>query len=207
MATFPRACERAAISALYATGSTRKTSCRASCSSTVAAWLPAASRPTTASRLRSRFRPVAGWSRSTIDWRRSTNSPRRIEDAIAAVDFVARNAAALGIDARRARDRRGFRRRNAGHRRLPARIAERRSRHVAQCLICPVLDFVERSPSREAFADNPLIDRVTLEADLSDYLPQGDRPRRSPHLAAPRAGSRRFTGRDHPHRRIRSDAR
>ena len=41
----------------------------------------------------------------------------------------------------------------------------------AQCLICPVLDFEETSPSREAFAEDHLIDRATLEADLADYLP------------------------------------
>jgi len=41
---------------------------------------------------------------------------------------------------------------------------------AAQCLICPVLDFEDTSPSREAFAENHLLDRVTLEADLADYL-------------------------------------
>jgi acetyl esterase/lipase len=43
---------------------------------------------------------------------------------------------------------------------------------LAQCLICPVLDFEEASPSREEFAENYLIDRLTLEADLADYLPE-----------------------------------
>ena len=36
-----------------------------------------------------------------------------------------------------------------------------------------MLDFEETSPSREAFAENYLIDRFTLEADLADYLPEG----------------------------------
>jgi acetyl esterase/lipase len=44
---------------------------------------------------------------------------------------------------------------------------------LAQCLICPVLDFEEISPSREAFADDHLIGRSMLEADLADYLPDG----------------------------------
>jgi acetyl esterase len=39
-----------------------------------------------------------------------------------------------------------------------------------------VLDFEETSPSREAFAENHLIDRLTLEADLADYLPEGTDP-------------------------------
>ena len=36
-----------------------------------------------------------------------------------------------------------------------------------------MLDFEETSPSREAFAENHLLDRVTLEADLADYLGEG----------------------------------
>ena len=39
-----------------------------------------------------------------------------------------------------------------------------------------MLDFEETSPSREAFAENHLIDRLTLEADLADYLPEGTDP-------------------------------
>jgi acetyl esterase len=39
-----------------------------------------------------------------------------------------------------------------------------------------VLDFEETSPSREAFADDHLIGRATLEADLADYLPDGADP-------------------------------
>ena len=61
----------------------------------------------------------------------------------------------------------------------------------AQCLICPVLDFEETSPSREAFAENHLLDRATLEADLADYLPDGidlADPRISPLRATKFAG-------------------
>ena len=61
----------------------------------------------------------------------------------------------------------------------------------AQCLICPVLDFEETSPSRQAFAENHLLDRVTLEADLADYLPDGAEladPRISPLRATKFAG-------------------
>lgn len=101
--------------------------------------------------------------------------PAAIEDAIAATEFVARNAASLGIDAEKlviGGDSAGAT--------LAAVVCQHALRHgpaiVAQCLICPVLDFEETSPSREAFAENHLIDRATLEADLADYLPDGTDP-------------------------------
>jgi acetyl esterase/lipase len=101
--------------------------------------------------------------------------PAAIEDAIAATEFVASNAASLGIDAARlviGGDSAGAT--------LAAVVCQHALRQgpdiVAQCLICPVLDFEETSPSREAFAENHLIDRATLEADLADYLPDGTDP-------------------------------
>src|ERR1700760_2413974 len=101
--------------------------------------------------------------------------PAAVEDAIAATEFVARNAASLGIDATRlvvGGDSAGAT--------LAALVCQHALRHgpaiAAQCLICPVLDFEETSPSREAFAENHLIDRATLEADLADYLPAGTDP-------------------------------
>jgi acetyl esterase/lipase len=101
--------------------------------------------------------------------------PAAIEDAIAATEFVARNGAGLGIDAEKlviGGDSAGAT--------LAAVVCQHALRHgpaiVAQCLICPVLDFEEISPSREKFAQNYLIDRLTLEADLADYLPDGTDP-------------------------------
>ncbi|HEY2246326.1 MAG TPA: alpha/beta hydrolase [Bradyrhizobium sp.] len=101
--------------------------------------------------------------------------PAAIEDAVAAAEFVARNAAGLGIDAEKlviGGDSAGGT--------LAAVVCQHALRHgpaiVAQCLICPVLDFEETSPSRETFAENHLIDRATLEADLADYLPDGTDP-------------------------------
>jgi acetyl esterase/lipase len=98
--------------------------------------------------------------------------PAGVEDAIAATEFVARHAASLGIDAEKlviGGDSAGAT--------LAAIVCQHALRHgpaiVAQCLICPVLDFEETSPSRETFAENHLIDRLTLEADLADYLPEG----------------------------------
>jgi acetyl esterase len=117
--------------------------------------------------------------------------PAAVEDAIAAVDFVAHNAASRGIDLARL---------VVGGDSAGATLATSVCQHArhrsgftiaAQCLICPVLVCAERSPSREAFADNPLIDRITLDADLSDYLPEGadlGDPRISPLRAPDLAG-------------------
>jgi acetyl esterase len=99
--------------------------------------------------------------------------PAAVEDAIAATEFVSRNAASLNIDAERlviGGDSAG-----ATLAAVVCQHAQRLAglRIAAQCLICPVLDFHEMSPSRAAFADDPLIGRATLEADLADYLPEG----------------------------------
>lgn len=99
--------------------------------------------------------------------------PAAIDDAITATEWVAREAASLGIDA----DRLVVGGDSAGAT-LAAIVCREAAQTAglaiaAQCLICPVLDFEETSPSREAFAEGHLIDRVTIEADLSDYLPEG----------------------------------
>ncbi|WP_339029022.1 alpha/beta hydrolase [Bradyrhizobium symbiodeficiens] len=99
--------------------------------------------------------------------------PAAIDDAIIATEWVAREAASLGIDA----DRLVVGGDSAGAT-LAAIVCQEAAQTAglaiaAQCLICPVLDFEETSPSREAFAEGHLIDRVTIEADLSDYLPEG----------------------------------
>jgi|SRR5579864_417607 len=101
--------------------------------------------------------------------------PAAVEDAIAATEYVAGHAAALDIDAGRI---------VVGGDSAGATLAAVVCQHAvsagpplsAQCLICPVLDFEETSPSREAFAENHLIDRATLQADLADYLPAGADP-------------------------------
>jgi acetyl esterase len=99
--------------------------------------------------------------------------PAAVDDAITATEYISRNAASLGIDAERlvvGGDSAGAT--------LAAVVCQHAQRLAglsiaAQCLICPVLDFHEMSPSREAFADDQLIGRATLEADLADYLPEG----------------------------------
>jgi len=114
----------------------------------------------------------------SIDYRLAPEHkfPAGVDDAIAATAFIAREATVLGIDARRlvvGGDSAGAT--------LAAVVCQQalvdgKPAFALQCLICPVLDFEETSPSREAFAEHHLIDRTTLQADLADYLPQGADP-------------------------------
>jgi acetyl esterase len=117
--------------------------------------------------------------------------PAAIDDAIAGTQWVAVHASSLGIDATKlvvGGDSAGAT--------LAAVVCQNALGSAgptisAQCLICPVLDFEETSPSREAFAENHLLDKATLEADLADYLPHGADladPRISPLRATKFAG-------------------
>ena len=117
--------------------------------------------------------------------------PAAVDDAIAAAKWVSRHAATLGIDAGKlvvGGDSAGAT--------LAAAVCQDAARNdgpaiLLQCLICPVLDFGGTSPSRDAFAENYLLDRTLLEADLADYLPDGADPadpRISPLRAADLAG-------------------
>jgi len=117
--------------------------------------------------------------------------PAAIEDAIAATRWVSAQAASLGIDATRlvvGGDSAGAT--------LGAVVCQDAKQNggppiLLQCLICPVLDFEETSPSRQAFVENYLIDKATLDADLADYLPDGANPadpRISPLRSANLAG-------------------
>jgi acetyl esterase/lipase len=113
--------------------------------------------------------------------------PAAVDDAIAATEWVAREASSLGIDAERlvvGGDSAGAT--------LAAIVCQEALQNaglsiVAQCLICPVLDFEETSPSREAFAEGHLIDRITIEADLADYLPGSNIDTADPRISPLRA--------------------
>jgi acetyl esterase len=102
--------------------------------------------------------------------------PAAIEDAIEATRWVSEHASSLGIDATRlivGGDSAGAT--------LAAVVCQQALRNAGppillQCLICPVLDFDEISPSRHAFAESHLVDRAILDADLADYLPDGADP-------------------------------
>ena len=97
--------------------------------------------------------------------------PAAIEDAIAATRWVYEQAAALGIDATKlvvGGDSAGAT--------LSAVVCQHAQQSngpaiTLQCLICPVLDFDEPSPSRQAFTENNLLDKATIDADIADYLP------------------------------------
>jgi acetyl esterase len=117
--------------------------------------------------------------------------PAAVEDAIAATHWVYVHAATLGIDATKlvvGGDSAGAT--------LGAVVCQDALKNAGppillQCLICPVLDFDEPSPSRQAFAENHLIDRATIDADLADYLPDNADladPRISPLRANDLAG-------------------
>jgi acetyl esterase/lipase len=117
--------------------------------------------------------------------------PAAVQDAIAATKWVSEQASALGIDAAKlviGGDSAGAT--------LGAVVCQDSLRNAGpaillQCLICPVLDFDEPSPSRHTFAENYLLDRGTLDADLADYLPDGvdlADPRISPLRAQELAG-------------------
>jgi acetyl esterase/lipase len=114
----------------------------------------------------------------SIDYRLAPEHkfPAAVDDAIAATEYVVRNASRFGIDA----DRLVVGGDSAGAT-LAAVVSQHAQRHAgfsisAQLLICPALDFEETSPSREAFAEHHLIDRATLQADLADYLPDDADP-------------------------------
>jgi acetyl esterase len=113
--------------------------------------------------------------------------PAAVEDAIAATRWVSQHASTFGIEATKlvvGGDSAGAT--------LAAVVCQDALRNAgpaisAQCLICPVLDFLETSPSRQAFAENHLLDETAVAADLADYLPEGADPA-DPRISPLRAG-------------------
>ena len=133
--------------------------------------------------------------------------PAAVEDAEAALRYIARNARDFGIEAARL----GVCGDSAGGTLAAAAVqaagAAGDPALALQLLICPILDQSRSTVSRREFGSGYLIDQGTLDHDLLHYLPAGADPadpRISP-LRAKELTARAANG--HSHRRIRSGAR
>jgi acetyl esterase/lipase len=112
--------------------------------------------------------------------------PAALNDACAALHHISSHAAEFGIDASRL----GVCGDSAGATLAAATCHE--ASHLGgpplalQLLLCPILDYSARSPSRHTLAKGYLIDEATLDHDLENYLPEDSDPkdpRVSPLLA------------------------
>ncbi len=102
--------------------------------------------------------------------------PAAIEDALAAVTYVAAHAEEFGIDAKRL----GVCGDSAGGT-LAAATCQALARTgrptlALQLLICPILDYSRSTGSRRDLANGYLVDQATLDHDLLHYLPPGTDP-------------------------------
>ena len=102
--------------------------------------------------------------------------PAAIEDALAAVNYVAAHAEEFGIEAARL----GVCGDSAGGTLAAATchtLARTGSPKLAlQLLICPILDYSRSTDSRRDLAQGYLVDQATLDHDLLYYLPPGADP-------------------------------
>jgi acetyl esterase/lipase len=115
-----------------------------------------------------RLAMASGANLLAVDYRLAPEDrfPAAFEDALAAVQWAAQQADALGFDAGRlgvGGDSVG-----AG---LAAAVAQSPGAPplALQLLICPILDVAGATPSRRAFANGFFVDAATLAQDLSDY--------------------------------------
>jgi acetyl esterase len=117
--------------------------------------------------------------------------PAALHDSLAALQYIAANAAQFHLDAARL----GICGDSAGAT-LAAATAQAAARAgspalALQLLICPILDYSRATPSRLELASGYLVDQATLDHDLMHYLPPAvgpSDPRVSPLLATDLAG-------------------
>ncbi len=109
--------------------------------------------------------------------------PAALDDALAAVQYIAAHAAEFGIDASRL----GVCGDSAGGTLVAATcqaIARIGTPRLAlQLLICPILDYSGSTASKRELASGYLVDQATLDHDLLHYVPAGidsGNPRISP---------------------------
>jgi acetyl esterase len=113
--------------------------------------------------------------------------PAALQDALAAIQYIAANAAEFQLDAARL----GIVGDSAGAT-LAAATCQSAARSggpalALQLLICPILDYSRATPSRLELASGYLVDQATLDHDLMHYLPPGadpSDPRVSPLLGS-----------------------
>jgi acetyl esterase/lipase len=105
--------------------------------------------------------------------------PAAFDDALATVGWVSRRAAAMGFDP--ARLAVGGDSVGGG---LAAAVALSRDAPplALQVLLCPILDLVNETASRRAFASGFFLDAATLAQDVSDYC-GGEVDLRDPRLS------------------------
>jgi acetyl esterase/lipase len=134
-------------------------------------------------------RTLAASSRATliaVDYRLAPEHrfPAAFDDARASLDWIARQAEAMGFDP--ARLAIGGDSVGGG---LAAAVAHSGDAPplALQVLLCPILDLVNETASRRAFASGFFLDSATLAQDVRDYCGEGvdlSDPRLSPLLAS-----------------------
>jgi acetyl esterase/lipase len=132
-----------------------------------------------------RLAAASGANLLAVDYRLAPEHPfpAAFEDALAAVQWAAQRADALGFDPRRL----GVGGDSVGGG-LAAAVAQSREAPplALQVLICPILDLASETPSRRAFADGFFVDAATLAEDLGDYC-GANADLRDPRLSPARA--------------------
>jgi acetyl esterase len=133
----------------------------------------------------------------SVDYRLAPEAhfPAALDDAKAAVEYIAAHCADIGVDP----ERLGICGDSAGAT-LVAATCQTLTRTggprlALQLLLCPILDYSRKSDSRLRLASGYLVDEATLDHDLQHYLPNGlpngiqpTDPRVSPLLADSVAG-------------------